>query len=242
MIIAAAVALSDTRAASEATLQSAPQAVTIEIYASADETALPIGTLAAGENVTPIAETQGAGGIKWYLVKSRSGVIGWIKQGTSEQSKKADHFFRSLPPEPSGIAVQIPTSSAAAAAKNAVVIPVTLSRGAIIVPVTFNGSVTANLLLDTGASMTMISRRLASNLALPAITSGLFSGIGGTINAQIARVESIKVGDAEVGGMPISIHDISRFPRFEGLLGMDFLSRFHVSVDSAKQLLVLTPK
>jgi predicted aspartyl protease len=242
VILAAVLALSDTSAAGEANSQAAAPDMAIQIYVSADDNALPIGTLAIGETVTPIAETQGAGGIKWYLVKSRSGVVGWIKHGESEQSKKADHFFRSLPPEPSGIAIPIPTASATAAAKNAVIVPVTLNGGSIIVPVTFNGTVSANLLLDTGASMTMISRRLASNLALPAIASGLISGIGGTINAQIARVDSIKVGDAEVGGMPVSIHDLSRFPRFEGLLGMDFLGRFHVSVDSSKQVLVLTPK
>jgi predicted aspartyl protease len=242
VILAAVLALSDASAAGEANSQAAAQGMAIQIYVSADDNALPIGTMTVGETVTPIAETHGPGGIKWYLVKSRSGVVGWIKHDESEQSKKVDHFFRSLPPEPSGIAVRIPTTSAAAAAKNAVIIPVTLSGGSIIVPVTFNGTVSANLLLDTGASMTMISRRLASNLALPAIASGLISGIGGTINAQIARVDSIKVGDAEVGGMAVSIHDLPRFPRFEGLLGMDFLGRFHVSVDSSKQVLVLTPK
>lgn len=238
VIIAAVVPLSDTWSANAP----AAQSVAIPIYASTDENALPIATLAAEEKITPIAETQGTGTIKWYLVKSRSGVVGWIKQGTSEQAKSADLFFRSLPSEPSGIVVQIPTSSAVAVTKNAVIIPVTLSSGAVIVPVTFNGSVTANLLLDTGASMTMISRRLAIHLALPAIASGLFSGIGGTIHAQVSRVDSIKVGDAEVSGMPIGIHDISRFQRFDGLLGMDFLGRFHVSVDSAKQVLELAPK
>jgi predicted aspartyl protease len=242
VILAAVLALSDTSAAGEANSQAAAPGAAIQIYVSADDSALPIGTMTVGETVTPIAETQGPGGTKWYLVKSRGGVVGWIKHSESEQSKKVDHFFRSLPPEPSGIAVRIPTTSAAAAAKNAVIIPVTLSGGSILVPVTFNGTVSANLLLDTGASMTMISRRLASNLALPAIASGLISGIGGTINAQIARVDSIKVGDAEVGGMAVSIHDLPRFPRFEGLLGMDFLGRFHVSVDSSKQVLVLTPK
>ena len=239
---AAMLALSDPAAATAATSPVAAQSLSIPIYASADENALRIGTLAAGETVSPIAETQGAAGNKWYLIKSGGGVVGWIKQGENEQSKKADHFFRSRAPELSGIAIQIPTASAAGAGKNAVIIPVTLNAGTIIVPVTFNRTVTANLLLDTGASMTMISRRLASNLALPAIASGAISGIGGTISAQIARVDSIKVGDAEVGAMAVAIHDLSRFPRSEGLLGMDFLSRFHLSVDSAKQLLVLTPK
>lgn len=90
--------------------------------------------------------------------------------------------------------------------------------------------------------MTMISRRLAASLAIPSTGAGLFSGIGGTVSAQIARVDSIKVGDAEVSGMTVSIHDVSRFPQFDGLLGMDFLGRFQVSVDAAKKLLVLTTR
>ena len=43
-----------------------------------------------------------------------NGILGWIKQGDSEQAKKAYDFFRSLPAEPLGIAVQIPTTLAAA--------------------------------------------------------------------------------------------------------------------------------
>ena len=212
------------------------------LYAAADDSTPAIGMLAIGEKVTPIAETRGAAGMKWYLVKTRSGVIGWMKHKDNEQSKDVESFFRSLPAEPAGIAVEIQSSSAAAARRGAVIIPVTMSGRSVIVPVTFNRSIDANLLLDTGASMTMISRRLATALALPSTGAGLFSGIGGTVTAPIAHVESIKVGDAEVSGMAVSIHDVSRFPQFEGLLGMDFLGRFQVSVDSAKKLLILTPK
>jgi hypothetical protein len=218
----------------------APAAAGIPVYAAADDSALQIGILAAGEKVMPLAETQSGGGIKWYLVKTKSGVVGWIRHNDNEQSKKAEHFFRSLPTEPAGIAVEIQSSSAGAARRGAVIIPVKVNGRSVIVPVTFNHSLNANLLLDTGASMTMISRRLAANLALPSTGAGLFSGIGGTVSAQIARVDSIRVGDAEVSGMTVSIHDVSRFPQFDGLLGMDFLGRFQVSVDAAKKLLVLT--
>ena len=213
----------------------------VPIYATAEEGAVEIGEVAASENLTPIAETQ-SGGIKWYLVKTKSGVVGWIRQGQDGPAKRADDFFRNLPPVAVGIPVQIRSGSAAAAPANAVLVPVTLSGSAVIVPVTFNRSVSGNLLLDTGASMTMISKRLANSLALAATSSGIFSGIGGTIHAPIARVDSIKVGDAEATGMSVTIHDISRFPHFEGLLGMDFLGRFQVSVDPAKKLLVLAPK
>jgi aspartyl protease family protein len=115
-------------------------------------------------------------------------------------------------------------------------------RNSIIVPVTLNRTLNANLLLDTGASMTMVSRRIATALALYATSSRQFSGVGGNVTAQIARVDSLKVGDAEVNGMPVSIHDLSQTPVFEGLLGMDFLGRFQVSVDTAKRVLVLNPR
>ncbi|MGH7797683.1 MAG: aspartyl protease family protein [Candidatus Binatia bacterium] len=234
--------ISPAWAGSAETPHAAPATAGIPVYAAADDSALTIGTLAMGEKVTPIAETQSGGGIKWYLVKTKSGVVGWIRHKDNEQSKNAENFFRSLPTEPAGIAVEIQPSSADAARRGAVIIPVHVKGRSVIVPVTFNRSVNANLLLDTGASMTMISRRLATNLALPSSGAGLFAGIGGTVSAQIARVDSIKVGDAEVSGMAVSIHDVSRSPQFDGLLGMDFLGRFQVSVDAAKKLLVLTPR
>jgi hypothetical protein len=229
-------------AGSAETPREAPAAAEIPVYAAADYSALQIGTLAMGEKVTPLAESQSGGGIKWYLVKTKSGVVGWIRHTDDQQSKTAENFFRSLPTEPAGIAVEIQSTSAGAARLGAVIIPVRVNGRSVIVPVTFNHSLNANLLLDTGASMTMISRRLATNLALASTGAGLFSGIGGTVSAQIARVDSIKVGDAEVSGMTVSIHDVSRFPQFDGLLGMDFLGRFQVSVDATKKLLVLTAR
>jgi aspartyl protease len=226
----------------QATGDEVPQPPAIKVYASADDSSLPVGTLAADEDAIPIAQTLGGGGVKWYLIKSKNGVVGWIKQGNGENSKKADDFFRALPAETGRLGLEIPTTSAASAPGNAVLVPVTLIGRSVIVPVTFNRSVNANLLLDTGASMTMISRRLASNLALALTASRLFSGIGGTVNAKIGHVNSIKVGAAEVSSMPVAIHDIPQVPRFDGLLGMDFLGRFQVSVDHAKNLLVLTPR
>jgi hypothetical protein len=231
-----------------ASAQSGPQSpqtsqpAEIQIYAAADETALSVGTLPAGENVTPIAESRGANGVKWYLVKSKSGVVGWIKQDDGEQAKKVDHFFRNLPAEPRAIAVDIPTGSANAAPRGAVIVPIHFSGRSVIVPVTFNHAVTANLVLDTGAAMTMITDKLAANLRLPSIGSNVLVGIGGTVLAQVARVDSVKVGDAEIADMPISIHDPFRNPSFEGLLGMDFLGRFQVAVDPVKKLLILTPR
>ncbi len=198
--------------------------------------------LPAGENVTPIAESQGAGGVKWYLVKSQSGIVGWIKQDNGDQANKAAKFFRNLPAEPSGIAVDIPTGPASAAPRGTVIVPINFSGRSVIVPVTFNGSLTANLVLDTGAGMTIITGKVAASLRIPYIGSKYLRGIGGTVRTRVARIDSVKVGDAEVGDMAVSIHDPVGNPTFEGLLGMDFLGRFQVSVDPVKKLLSLTPR
>jgi predicted aspartyl protease len=102
--------------------------------------------------------------------------------------------------------------------------------------------VTGNLAVDTGAGQTMVSKRMARELRLMSIASQQRRGIGGTVLAEVGVVESIKVGEAEVKNMRVSIHDFSPDPRYEGLLGFDFLGRFQMSVDSEQQVMVLTPR
>lgn len=226
----------NTRAA---TLPESSNISGVPVYATADENASVIAMLAAGETPTPIAESRIAGGKRWYLVKTRSGVLGWLKDADNKQSKSVQRFFRSLPFEAGNIAVESRTDTAVGRDG---VVPVTIYGRAVVVPVTFNHSITANLLLDTGASMTIVSRRVATALALPIAGTARLSGIGGTVNTSIIRVASVKVSDVEVSDMAVSVHDVSKSSGFEGLLGMDFLSRFQVSVDSEKKLLLLSPK
>jgi len=95
--------------------ETAEKSAGIHIYATPDDSTPPIAALLAGESTTPLGESQGTGGIKWYLIKTKSGVVGWIKQGDSEQSKKVDSFFKSLPRETSATAVSLPSVSSAAA-------------------------------------------------------------------------------------------------------------------------------
>jgi predicted aspartyl protease len=57
-----------------------------------------------------------------------------------------------------------------------------------------------------------------------------------------ARIESVKLGEVEMRDLPVMIHDFSPDPSYEGLLGFDFLSHFHMSLDLQKAMLVLTPR
>ena len=88
----------------------------------------------------------------------------------------------------------------------------------------------------------MISSRIAKTLRLQSLGSGRGYGIGGVVNVSTARVESVKLGEMERQNLLVMIHDFSPDPSYEGLLGFDFLSHFHMSLDLQKALLVLTPR
>ena len=212
------------------------------LYATPEDNAETIGELAAGETATPIGETQMGGGANWYLVKTKSGLIGWIKQDNDEHSKKADNFFKSRPPDPAVVAGTIANVSSSSAPRGAILVPVFSTARSMIVSATMNQVMTGNLLVDTGATSTVISRRLANLLRLQPTRRGVASTVGGPVSVAIAQLDSLKVGAAEVNNLRILVHDFSADPRFEGLLGMDFLGRFQVGFDSQKSLIVLSPR
>lgn len=215
----------------------------IRLFGAPDESAQLLQSIKKGEVLSPVAETKGAGGAKWYLVRTESGSVGWLKGDDSEQSKKLADFFRSLPDEtrPSR-SISLPEPPSGSLPRGTIVVPVEAAGSAVIVPVILNRSLRAYLMLDTGATGTLVSRRIASNLGLPKIGSTKVFTVGGPVTRPIARLRSLKVGEAEVQNLVVLIHDFHPHPRIEGLLGMDFLRRFHVSLDSRKQLLVLNPR
>ena len=221
------------------------------LFAAADEHSEVIESIRDGSALAPIAEMYGAGGQKWFMVKSRAGNVGWIRASDNAAAKQVDDHFRALPKEiyAIGPAVSVDSNDPASAAKTApdgaVTIPVELHGNAVLVPVNFaNGtsSTTANLLVDTGAGQTVLSKRTARDLGLLAVDSQARLGIGGAVRVDVAVVESVKVGGAELKNLPVSIHDFSPDPQIQGLLGFDFLGRFQMSVDSTKKVMVLTPK
>jgi aspartyl protease len=214
----------------------------IWIYSAPDETSVRLGTLAPGETATPLAETQPPGGAKWFLIKSKTAVTGWIKQSENDQAKKIDNFFKSRPAENVGAPVAIPNLSSAAAPRGTIFVPVLTAGPSAIVTVTLNQTITGNLMLDTGATHTVISQRLAGILSLRPVGRSAIQTVGGVIAVTISRLRSLKLGEAEVSDLPVVVHDFSRDPRIDGLLGMDFLSRYRFGLDAQRQVLVLSPR
>lgn len=229
--------------ASASSLQTSAGQTEVEVFIAPDESSLIVESIKDGQSLSPLGEITVAGGLKWFMVKTGRGNIGWIKAGENNTAKKIDGHFRSLPIENSVIRPATPAElTSNPPPKGASAIPVKVSGSKVIVSVNFSDRIAANLLLDTGASRTMISSRIAKILRLQSLGSGRGYGIGGAVTVSTARVDSVKLGKMEMQNLLVMIHDFSPDPSYEGLLGFDFLSHFHMSLDLQKSLLVLTPR
>jgi hypothetical protein len=111
----------------------------------------------------------------------------------------------------------------------------------IIVPVTFNDSVSARLLLDTGSPGLMISPKLADRIGLLDEEDGnlmvMAGGVGGSTPAILSVVENLKVGEGRVEFVPATIAQVPS-EQFEGLVGMDFMANYRIGIDTQRNVLV----
>jgi hypothetical protein len=142
-------------------------------------------------------------------------------------------------------ATQASTDAPVATGKpGATVIPYTPGQR-ILVDVTINGSFTTKLLLDTGADRTLVSPR-ALTAAGAAITrpvaTGRISGVTGTDRINYVLVDSLQVGQARVGRLPVGSYELAGSDTGDGLLGRDFLDQFNMEIDASRGEVRLTPK
>ncbi len=118
-------------------------------------------------------------------------------------------------------------------------IPVRRIGHLYLVSVELNGSRTAQLILDTGASHTILSQEVVRELALlpsdyrPGLVS--LKTASGSVDAQIVRIDSMKIATAEVRNSSAAVHTVPDFPvGVDGLLGLSFLHQFEITLDSNK--------
>jgi len=109
-----------------------------------------------------------------------------------------------------------------------------------LIEVTIN-SQALTLLLDTGATLTMIDdAKLDSSLHI--IKENIvLSTAGGKINAKLQEAESFSLGDIELQNFQIVS---SRFKQngADGLLGMNFFKKFKFKIDQEEAILYLSEK
>jgi predicted aspartyl protease len=117
---------------------------------------------------------------------------------------------------------------------------------ALMVPVYVNGEGPYGFVLDTGATMTCIERGLAARLGLEEVRGqvGIGVGIGEDPGAlRLVRMDSVRVGAAMATDLTGCALELEQFRALglevEGLLGLNFLREFRVTLDFRSERLTL---
>ena len=121
-------------------------------------------------------------------------------------------------------------------------IPFTLGKP-IMVSAKINGGESAQLMLDTGASVTTINPRVLAGMGIGSreAVRGTVKGATGTAAVLFVPVESIEVGGARSGPLRVAAHDVD-LEQGDGLLGRDFLDQFTVNIDNTAGVVTISPK
>jgi predicted aspartyl protease len=116
---------------------------------------------------------------------------------------------------------------------------------AVLVPVYLNGEGPFDFVLDTGATLTCVDQALAARLGLPPARGmvGLGAGAGGAGRMELVALDSVRVGAARAAGLTgCSLdlrHTVDVGLEIDGLLGLNFLRAFRVTLDFEREILRL---
>jgi clan AA aspartic protease (TIGR02281 family) len=124
-----------------------------------------------------------------------------------------------------------------------VVVPVQRAGQLLVVQAYLNGYLSARLIIDTGASHTILSHGLLRGLGMATgigTTTATLDTAAGSVQVEMVKLSAIRVGEAEVQNVPVAIHDLPvPIPGVDGLLGLTFLYQFLVALDVQKNELHL---
>lgn len=129
-------------------------------------------------------------------------------------------------------------------AANAEPIALTRRGNSLVAEVLFDNRAYGRLLVDTGASLTVISPQLLQDLALDYGSPqrrAWFNTANGVIEAPIFIIDRVSVGAQSIDHMEVAVMDLDNH-NINGLLGMNFLRHFRFSIDQQKNVLYLSPR
>jgi hypothetical protein len=121
------------------------------------------------------------------------------------------------------------------------------------IDVRVNGRKTVNAVIDSGAVLSIASRRLADDLGIRRLgdIQGTFYGLlGEPITVQFGMLDSLTLGDIVVENVPVAImpDDKMRFVmngrrefKIDFLLGANFLKEFRTDLDFRRNVVTFTP-
>jgi len=113
------------------------------------------------------------------------------------------------------------------------------SRGGWITEVVLNDTRKSRFLVDTGASLTVLTPELADELGIKPSRRGRvvrLQTLSGETQGPVVTIPLLRVGDLEARDVIAVIHDL---PDLDGILGNTFLARYSVTLDARRGLLTV---
>ena len=123
--------------------------------------------------------------------------------------------------------------------------PIEIAGSAILVSALVNGA-NARLVLDTGATKTIVRPNLAQRAGIEpgrgAPHATMIVVGGGQLSVPLVRARSLAIGQAEVLAIEIGVYEATPdLPDVDGILGIDYLGHFAVTIDRQRRTLLLAP-
>jgi clan AA aspartic protease (TIGR02281 family) len=120
-------------------------------------------------------------------------------------------------------------------------VPLARVGNAMLVDVVLDGFLKSRLLVDTGATLTVISTATARQLGLNLSDAAVIplQSVSGLFLAPLTKVKSMTVGEATVRDVEVVVHDIASGGG-TGLLGMSFMDNYQVTVNASEETMILT--
>ena len=116
---------------------------------------------------------------------------------------------------------------------------------ALVIPVYINGEGPLDFALDTGATFTCVDRAVSERLRLPSPRGvrGMGANSQSAGQMRLVRLDSVRVGSARASGLMGCELDLAHATQLgieiEGLLGLNFLKAFHVTLDFERSVMSL---
>jgi len=110
-----------------------------------------------------------------------------------------------------------------------------------LVTATINGDIEAELLVDTGASLSVLREKFVAERGLSTEDEKplTLTTVSDTLEARTIALESFGIDEVSFADMPVGVTEMPEEFLPDGLLGMDFLSQFEFNLDQENLVLYL---